>query len=114
MFKLDINMRVTEINNSNFCIQKINTTKHPKYISQITFTSGIDKFEKSAVSTFKQSVKNFYTTLQNRMGVVQSEDIAKIAENITQRTGFDLQTSYKALDMITTFSSYKSLNTIEK
>lgn len=107
-------MRVTEINNSNFCIQKINNTKHPKYISQITFTSGIDKFEKSTVSTFKQSVKNFYTTLQNRMGVVQSEDIAKIAENIAQRTGFDLQTSYKALDMITTFSSYKSLDTIEK
>lgn len=52
-------MRVTEINNSNFCIQKINNTKHPKYISQITFTGGIDKFEKSAVSTFKQSVKNF-------------------------------------------------------
>ena len=107
-------MRVTEINNSNFCIQQINNTKYPKYVSRVSFTGGIDKFEKSAVSTFKQSAKTFYTTLQNRMGVVQSEDVTRIAENIAQRTGFDMQTTFKALDMTTAFSSYKSLNIIEK
>ncbi len=105
-------MRVNEIN-SYLYTPNITPNKRFNHVSRVSF-SGIDRFEKNAATGFYKGVKTFYNKLEQDMGILKPDDIKQIASKVVKRTGIDEKTVYNAMGMLTEYSSYKSLNKIEK
>ena len=73
-----------------------------------------DVFVKSASAEFELQKNNLYEKTIANLGILSKEDIKKTAENIVSRTGLDESAVYKTLAKITAYSSYKSLDKIQK
>ena len=73
-----------------------------------------DVFVKSATSEFEVLKNNLYEKTLSNIGVVSKENIKKTVENIVSKTGLDESSIYKTLAKITAYSSYKSLDKIQK
>ena len=80
-------MKVIGINSFPY-IPQINTRHKAEQTNpiQVNFT-GIDRFERSATTSFRQEIKKVYTKLEKDMGVLQPSDISKIVSNIIAKTG---------------------------
>lgn len=106
-------MLVTGINNYTYThkIAPYYKTKQTNPI-QVNFT-GIDRFEKSASSSFYNGIMTFYNKLEQEMGILKPKDIEKIVSNVVKRTDIAPKTVYNAMGMLTQYSSYKSLGKIE-
>lgn len=106
-------MKVIGINSFPY-IPQINTRHKAEQTNpiQVNFT-GIDRFERSATTSFRQEIKKVYTKLGKDMGILQPSDISKIVSNIITKTGLSKEEVLKSLDILTQYSSYRSLNKIE-
>lgn len=97
------------------CIQNFIQLPPPRrdFSKLINFTSKPDSFEKSPL-TNKEKLGNYYDKLQKDMEIVSAQDVENIAHDIQLKTGENLEDIYKVLDILTEYSSYKSLKKIEK
>ena len=102
-------MRINSIKNYTYS-NYINKTKNN---NRINFTSVPDSFEKTSFDT-DEKLSHFYDKLSKDMGIVSSKDIKNLVFNIHNETGESSKNIYKILNILTEYSSYKSLNKIEK
>lgn len=107
-------MKVIGINNFPY-IPQINTRYSTNQTNpiQVNFT-GLDRFEKSVAKPFQKEIKKIYTKFEKDMGILQPEDIWAISTNIIAKTGISREEVMKSLDILTQYSSYNSLQKIEK
>lgn len=92
-----------QINNN----RKINQNKNVSFSGRVgSLNHGISKFDKEIMA--------YYSDLYHKMGIVSAQNVTKMATNIKKNTGLNLNDVYKSMDILSQFSSYKSLKKIEQ
>lgn len=63
---------------------------------------------------FDKECDIYYSKLQKSMGIVKPQDVAVTAVRVSKKTGISLHDVYKTMGVLSQFSSYKSLESIER
>lgn len=105
-------MRVQVITNSIYPYQ-INNNHRIEQNKNVSFVGRIGSLN-HGLSKFDREIMAYYSDLYHKMGIVSAQNVTKMATTIKKNTGLDLDTVYKSMDILSQFSSYKSLKKIEQ
>lgn len=105
-------MRVQVVTNS-ISPYYINNNRRIEQNKNVSFAGRIGSLN-HGLSKFDKEIMAYYSDLYHKMGIVSAQNVTKMATNIKKNTGLNLDTVYKSMDILSQFSSYKSLKKIEQ
>ena len=105
-------MRVQVVTNSIYPY-RINHNRRIEQNKNVSFAGCIGSLNQG-LSKFDREIMAYYSDLYHKMGVVSAQNVTKMATSIKKSTGLNLDVVYKSMDILSQFSSYKSLKKIEQ
>lgn len=105
-------MRVQVVTNSISPYQ-INNNRRIEQNKNVSFVGRIGSLN-HGLSKFDKEIMAYYSNLYHKMGILSAQNVTKMATTIKKNTGLNLDTVYKSMDILSQFSSYKSLKKIEQ